>query len=310
MIRRNDRIRIREAMIISESFGERIWQGINNAPFALLLVTDSLEFLVNHPSPSVDFTALGHDSTLGTEIFVRGRTFNRDILATFPAIGGINTIVVGTPENTRLNSCAWLMTVIHEHFHQYVDSHPGFYDAVNKLDLSGGDRTGMWMLDYPFPYHDSIVGAQYSRYASTLATTVYSIGTDSFDAQVQCYASERRKFKSLLKPADYRYFSFQVWKEGIARYTEYKFLQLLETLTPSTDLAQLPDFVPFPEYHRQLFKQQTDRMNTWTLKDHQRDCFYAIGLGEGLILDQLNPGWRERYLTEKFFVEQYSEELK
>jgi hypothetical protein len=54
-MRKEDKIRIKEATIISNKFGNAIWQGINDAPFVVLLVTDSVEFLINHPYPSADF---------------------------------------------------------------------------------------------------------------------------------------------------------------------------------------------------------------------------------------------------------------
>ena len=168
-MRMEDRVRIREAMNISRLFGESIWKGIDEAPFALILVTDSIEFLVNHPSASSDFTSLGYDSLLGSRVYFRKATFNKRFLATFPAINGLNTIVVGTPENTGLTSTAWIVTILHEHFHQYVYSMAGYYKAVDSLSLSGGDKSGMWMLNYPFPYTDSAVVDKYTAYTRAAA---------------------------------------------------------------------------------------------------------------------------------------------
>ncbi len=47
-----------------------------------------------------------------------------------------------------------------------------------------------------------------------------------------------------LKPDDYKYFSFQVWQEGIARYTEYKFLEAMAAArnTKNTLPAYRPPF--------------------------------------------------------------------
>jgi hypothetical protein len=33
--------------------------------------------------------------------------------------------------------------------------------------------------------------------------------------------------------------------------------------------------------------------------------FYALGAGEGLLLDRVNPRWRRRYLVEKFYLDKY-----
>ena len=68
-------------------------------------------------------------------------------------MGGVPTIVIGQAENTdKKTSTPWVVTMLHEHFHQLQYSQPGYYDDVNALGLSRGDQGGMWMLNYPFPY--------------------------------------------------------------------------------------------------------------------------------------------------------------
>lgn len=305
-MRTEDKVRIREAVTIAKVYGEKIWTGINEPPFAIILVADSVEFLVNHPSPSQDFTLLGNDPVLSSQVYYRRAVFDKHFLATFPAINGLNTIVVGTPENTGTSSSEWIITLLHEHFHQYVNSSPGYYTAVNQLDLSGGDQSGMWMLNYPFPYADSIIALQYKNYTQALSRTLSAINTDSFDVRFREYAAERKRFQQLLKPAEYRYFSFQIWQEGLARYTEYKFLELLDEYEPSKEVTSLPDFVSFRTFHRALYKNQVSRITQWSLSEHQRDCFYALGLGEGLVLDRLDSMWRTKYLADKFYIEHYS----
>ena len=40
-----------------------------------------------------------------------------------------------------------------------------------------------------------------------------------------------------------------------------------------------------------------DQQESWTVKlgDAQRSAFYPVGVGEGLLLDRVNPGWRSQY---------------
>ena len=305
-IRMEDRIRIREAVNIATLYGERIWTGINAAPFAIILVADSVEFLINHPTPSEDFTSLGYDSVLGSQVYYRKAVFDKHFLATFPAVNGLNTIIMGTPENTGRSTSEWIVTLLHEHFHQYANSSPGYYTAVNQLDLSGGDKTGMWMLNYPFPYADSIIALQYKNYAQALSQTVSAVSADSFEVCFKAYAAERKQLQQRLKPADYRYFSFQIWQEGLARYTEYKFLELLDDYEPAKEVSKLPDFVSFKIYHQALYKNMVRRITQWYLHDHERDCFYALGFVEGLVLDRLDSTWRSKYLNDRFYIEHYS----
>ena len=142
----SDRTRLVEAFNLGDSIGDIVWRDWNKAPFALLLVTPEYEFLIRHPKPSADFTPLGYDALLRSDVYFRKRTQRTDFLATFPAISGsmISTIVVGQAENTSTKtSTPWVVTLLHEHFHQLQYSQPNYYADVNALGLSHGDQTGM-----------------------------------------------------------------------------------------------------------------------------------------------------------------------
>ena len=108
-----------------------------------MLVTPDTEFLIRHPKPSVDFAKSGYDAVLKSDVYYRKRNFPAHFLATFPAVGGISTIVVGQAENTSAKtSTPWVITLLHEHFHQLQNSQPNYYPDVNALNLARGDRTG------------------------------------------------------------------------------------------------------------------------------------------------------------------------
>jgi hypothetical protein len=299
-------IRIREAINISEKFGDKLFEGFNAVPFAILLVTDSTEFLINHPNPSADFKLLEQDDVLRTNIYYRKTKFNPHFLATFPAVNGLSCIVVGTPENTNKNSTEWIITLLHEHFHQYQNSHPDYYQSVNALNLSGGDQTGMWMLNYSFPYDSLPVIKQYELFTKALYKTVTTLKGKAFKSNLKQYIIERRKLKDLLPPADYRYFSFQVWQEGLARYTEYNFLEMLEKYAPSKEVTALKDYISFADAKAKMYRNETKNLLENKLSETKRVCFYSVGFAEGIILDKLNKRWRKKYLTDKFYIENYS----
>lgn len=304
-MRYEDKIRIREAISISEQEGEKNWKGLNEVPFVVLLVTDSVEYLINHPYPSDDFKLSEDDKILNAKILYRKRQFPDWYLATFPAVNGVNCIVVGTPEKTNKNSTDWVITLLHEHFHQYQFTSPNYYDEVNKLDLSGGDETGMWQLNYAFPYDDLRVIEQYNKYTSALLKAVSNVKKQNFNKDFKTYLKQRAKFKQLLKPADYRYFSFQIWQEGIARHTEYKFIQALDNYIPSQEMTQLKDFVKFKDLKDKFYNSELKSITQSKLETEKRVSFYAIGFAEGILLDKRNPKWQEKYLTNKFYIENY-----
>lgn len=304
-MRYEDKIRIREAIIISEQIGNNIWKGINEVPFVVLLVTDSIEFLINHPYPSNDFILSENDTILNTNILYRQRQFPDYFLATFPAVNGVNCIVVGTPEKTNKSSTEWTITLLHEHFHQYQFTQPDYYSSIDKLELSGGDQTGMWQLNYSFPYENAEVIEQYNKYTSALLKAVLTIERKNFQKEFKKYLVQRNKFQSYLKPADYRYFSFQVWQEGIARHTEYEFLNELNHYTPTVEITRLSDYLSFQEVRDKFYLSELNALKNLKLDIERRVCFYAIGFAEGILLNKQNANWKDKYFEEKFYIENY-----
>ena len=167
-----DRIRIAEAFRLADEVQDKLWPGWSKAPFALDLVTNEFEFLLRHPNPPADFERIGEDVQLGGAIFARKRTQRTDLLATFP-INGVPTIVVGQAEHTLAEtSTKWVITLLHEHFHQLQYSQADYQEAVDRLGLSRGDTSGMWMLNYEFPYKDTEVQRRFEELCRTLSAAV------------------------------------------------------------------------------------------------------------------------------------------
>lgn len=306
-IREDDRIRIAEAFRMDMMLGERIWKGWSKAPFAVLLVTPEHEFLVRHPRPSKDFTSIGYDSLLKSEVYFRKRVFAPDFLAAFPAVGGVSTVVIGQPENTEAKtSTRWVVTLFHEHFHQLQDSQPNFYSEAHALGLARGDETGMWMLNFPFPYERAEVKEQFSVMSRHLASALHSRRKKDFTRKLEAYLAARKRFQELLLPDDYKYLSFQLWKEGVARYTEYRIAQeAAARYRPSKAFASLKDFTPFAIDARQTLERVINDLEKMSLDKRQRTALYPLGAAEALLLDRVNPKWQTRYFAEKFFLDKF-----
>jgi hypothetical protein len=309
-----DRVRLREVFRLGDSIGDRVWPEWSKAPFAVLLVTPEYEFLVRYRSgqkeeasrgatPPADFTNLGFDTLLKTDVYYRKRNFSTQLLATFPAISGSadSTIVVGQAENSMAKtSSAWVFMLLHEHFHQLQDSQPNFYRDVNALNLAHGDQSGMWMLNYAFSYERVEVQQQFAAISKLLAAAIEAPKRERA-RKVHDYLLERRKFQQMLAPDDYKYFSFQFWKEGIARYTEYRLAQMAAAnYRVSKEFRALPDYQSFSELAKSTRARIFRQLETQKLGEAKREVVYSFGAAEGLLLDQINPGWRRRYFVEKF----------
>ncbi len=300
-----DVLRIKEAFRLTEAVQDSVWPGGWGAvPFPLLLVSEEREFLVAFPRTPSGFEEGPYLATLGTRILERPRQLQPNLLATFPAFGPPSVVVVGRPEATDRNSATWVLTIVHERFHQFQTADSAYYSATERLDLSGGDQTGMWMLNYPFPYRSNAVVARFSALSRNLARLLD-----------QSSASERRAFWESyiaflgdLSERDRRYLRFQVWQEGIARYVELRTAEVAaRRYKPTPEFEMLPDFRPFADIARQMRAAILDELANPDLPGRQRVSFYAFGAGLALLLDLDVPNWQMRYLTEKFSVERYIE---
>ena len=276
-----DALNINLAMAIEQRVGNSIWPHWSQTPFPIDLITAAgpIEIGFDKPIPAPSFPP--------------------QMEATFPWANGVPTIVIGEPQFTQAKTpVRWSVTLLHEHFHQWQDSWPQYQRSVAALHLAPpNDANSMWMLNYHFPYEQTQVDAAYAAMAQHLVDALTARGSPSFGSAVQSYLGRRNAFKNLLAPADYRYFAFQCWQEGVARYTEFTVANRAAQ-AHAADRSFLND--------TQASELREDAMQTYahvfaqlrgaSLKTNQRVSFYALGAGEALVLDAVVPGWHERYL--------------
>src|SRR4029077_1359007 len=168
--------------------------------------------------------------------------------------------------------------------------------------------TGMWMLNYPFPYDWHEMQELFSRLGHSLANVLQAETRPDFSAGLSTYLKQRREVENTLSPDDYRYLSFQMWQEGISRYTEYRIAKLAaENGKPSKAFQMLKDYRGFAEVAEDIRVGILSELSSVNLAESKREIFYSLGAGEGLLLDRVNPRWRQRYFVEQFFFDKYFE---
>jgi hypothetical protein len=294
-----DAIRIAEFYRLASQVQDRIWPGWSKTPPPLLLVTEKAEFLTHHAAPPQGFTRLAEG------VYARPRQFGTGLLATFPAFGPPSVIVIGEPQNTAAKtSTPWLITVMHEHFHQLQDGQPGYYEAVNGLGLSGGDSSGMWMLNYPFPYEKTEVAQGFALLRDLLLHALGTAGRGEFKKAAADYVQERKRVFALLSANDHKYLSFQLWKEGVARYTQIKVAEAAAEYHPSQEYAALPDYEPFAAYAARARTETLNELKRADLATMKREFVYPFGAAEGLLLDRINPAWKSDYFQHPFSTDE------
>jgi hypothetical protein len=285
-----DAVRVAEFYRLAPQIEDQIWPGWDKVPSPLLLVTDKTEFLTHDPAPPKDFMKVADG------FYARPRHFDTHLLATFPAFGPPATIVIGQAQNTHAKSSTpWLITLMHEHFHQLQWAQPGYTEAVNGLGLSGDDTTGMWMLNYPFPYDRPEVLQSFSRLRDLLLEALAPTNPTEFKKLSAAYVVERKKVFAQLSSNDHKYLGFQLWQEGIARYTQIKFAEAAASYQPTSEFAALPDYESFAVYAKRARTETLDELKQADIGEIKRDFVYPFGAAEGLLLDRLNPDWKNEY---------------
>jgi hypothetical protein len=153
----------------------------------------------------------------------------------------------------------------------------------------------MWILNYGFPYERPDVVEGFSHLRDLLFAVLSMSGDRQFQKAAADYVAERKKVFARLAPDDHKYLSFQLWQEGIARYTQVKAAEAAEDYRPSAEFASLPDYLSFAEYARQARRDTLAELKTADIAKMKRTFVYSFGAAEGLLLDRLNPGWQQAY---------------
>jgi hypothetical protein len=296
----NDTIRIREFYRLASAIQDGVWPGWSKTPAPLMLVTAEEEFLTHHPMPPQEWKKVAED------VYARPRQFPTALEATFPAFGPPAVMVVGQPPNTKSKaSTSWVLMVMHEHFHQLQWAQPGYVDAVNNLGLRGEDTTGMWMLNYPFPYEKPEVVQSFGQLRDLLLRAVNEKDEATFQKLVSDYGAQRKKFFSQVSADDHKYFSFQLWQEGIARYTQIKSAEAAAHYDPTPQFAALSDFEAFASYAARVRTDTLNELKQADMATWKRTVVYSFGATEGLLLDRINPKWKDEYFHRTLSMDSY-----
>jgi hypothetical protein len=276
---------LKEMIALSHTHGEKLWRGYGKTPFGFLLVQQDREILLCDNRLPDGFARAGNDPVLGCKQ-ASGPTSWRpaSLLAAMPVFGPPSVIVMGTPATTGRTLADWKMTILHEHFHQWQSAQPGYDDRVAALDLAGGDETGMWMLNYAFPYSNAAVGNAYARASAALSAAIVAKKSNVATA-TRYYLIARGELQKSVTARDWRYFEFQLWQEGVARWTEF-------TLGANSKDEGVRAAAAASR------AKTLQALVTPALKVEGRIAVYAFGAGEAMLLDRVYPQWRQCYLKD------------
>lgn len=254
--------------------GEALWPGWAAAPSQLLIIGDSVQSFIPAFGAAVQWT--------------RPRVFPPAMQATFPAVDGVPTIVIGAPAASRQPVERWALTLLHEHLHQLQYSRPDYYTRLAALDLARGDSTGMWALNFPFPYDSAPVAAALKRWAGEMAVILRAVDRPDPRAWGRVRAA-RAALDSLLAPDDRKYLDFQLWQEGVPRWTELEMARngAVRGLIGTGEL----------QWQRDRLVQGLERLDP---AGDRRVIVYALGAAVAELLSMEGKPWQRTYFDRMF----------
>ena len=263
--------------------GEKVWPGYGQAPFGFLLIADKQENLLCRDVVPGGFAPAGAERATGCKRYSRARTgLPGNLLAAMPIFGPPSVIVMGSPESTGRTEASWVRTILHEHFHQWQYDLPDYFSRILALDLHGGDETGMWALNYAFPYDDPGVVAAFDDASNELADAVAARGTPQFSTAFDNYLAARQALAARAGERNWRYFEFQLWQEGVARWTEIR----LGKWYPRQDVR---------DSAVKLEEATLAALRSPKLAENKREVVYAHGAAEAMLLQACGSEWRSAY---------------
>ncbi len=290
---------IAEAFHLVETLGDGVWPGFARTNAPVLYVVGEREYAIGFPRPLSGFEAMAGTTVAGRSVQVAPRTHAPD-LGAGSEVQGVPAVVIGTPEANGWSPTQWALKASHEMFHVFQGLH-GLKDKVATLEIGPRDDAASWQLVFPFPYEDPDVARllHLASYPTFLAIEASSDEDVAYNAGVAADALAVLKRVLLAKTGDeraQRYMLFQEATEGGAKYVEHRMAQRAATgYEPTAEFVSLPRAAAYADVWKTDYAGQKFLVKHAGRVTKSRTEFYHLGLGKCLLLDRLDPMWKQRY---------------
>jgi len=290
---------IAEALHLVETLGDGVWPGFGRTNAPVLYIAGEREYAVGFPQPLEGFEAVAGQMIAGRSLQEGPRTHEPNLAASFP-VQGVDAVVIGTPESLALSPTQWTLTAAHEMFHVFQHHH-GWDDKVASLEIGPRDNAD-WQLNFPFPYKNPDIGSllHLVSYPTFLAIEASSPADAAYNVGVALEALAVLNGTLLAMTGDaraQRYMLFQEATEGAAKYVERRIAEgaTVRQYEPTAAFVSLPGYVRYAEVWETDYTRQTFLVKHGGRVARSRTEFYHLGLGKCLVLDRLDPTWKQRY---------------
>ena len=285
-----DRQLIAEAQAMVRAQGDAVWPGFSQAPLPVLLIGPAQETLLcGLPQPG--FAAIGFDPITRCTMQTRPRQLPEDLAASAD-LGSAQVIQMGLPAALGLSPDEWSVTFLHEAFHQYQSTLPGYTRAVDRVRGHLGQSGGQWMLDYPFPYADPRIKTAFAGMTASALRFLEAKSDAQAVAAIRDYVAARTAAQQAAGAEHWPYYEFQAGQEGVARWSEIRLAALVGAERPAIAAIGAETSAGLAVSLRAI---DTQGVAVW-----RRSVFYVLGAVEAAMLDRVRPQWQQDYIVEPF----------
>jgi hypothetical protein len=287
------------------------------------------ELLINYPGKPDGFTEYKGFSPFKDEtIYVRNdmTTYSIDDQNTSTEIDGIRVLVVADPFSRMRNQIRgavlnhtddfvvnWLdqwnflpspyqeiRLILHEAFHIYQKTMAP-HKKANEMAVT------------KYPFLDPVNNSLYVLEGNTLRDAILSKGSKERTEKIKKFAAVRTVRQSRLDKELVEYENLNEYVEGTAKYVEYKFLRVGETVEPIDEMYYRNGFNGYRGILSSQFEDEiNDMLNIVSVSDDRlgnrygagpmRFRLYALGACQALLLDEVSPEWKGKIFEQGVYL--------
>ena len=323
-------ISLKECRHITEILGDDLFHGWEFKSTPILFYRPNVqELLINYPHQPKGFSLYtGFNPLPDKNIYIRDSvtTLAYDDQNTSIEIDSIPVLVVSDPYSTLRNQMRdmmgrpkeaadqWLIkwqfipdpyfkleVILHEAFHVYQNRM-----APNK----GADES----VVSQYPLLDPENNALYVLEGNILKDALLAKESDARREALKKFVAVRTYRQSRLDSSWVEYENLNEYEEGLAKYVEYKFMQLGEGIEPIKEMYYNQGFNGYRGVLSKRFKESIDNMvSIVAVNDDRfgnkygsgplRFKLYDLGACEALLLDGIMPDWKAKIFDPNVYLD-------
>ena len=316
-----DKARLLESLHLKATLGDRVWPGWGSADIPVIVWNRSYEFLVdyNEEAPA-GWSIVSGDDLNGQEYFRRSADNPQNFAvrvgdAWAASIANKNTtdvfLITAFQENlptpiTQVFPYRFLIQpsetqmggLLHETFHvfQYqntavrMEAAESMHGLEDEYELAFESFNGEWRQEA-------------GLLAEALNAQTHSEKADLVRRFLDLRDSRRADYNLEKNLVEYE--RWLEWEEGTAKYIE---IAILRQASETAEYQPVPGMEDDPDFKQYLtigqrWSQELFQLRYQTSPGESR--FYATGMAQAFLLDDLMPDWKEQYWIEETFLEDF-----